>query len=75
MSAMFKLREPTVAVHIPSSETSTIFTVPRGAVIKLMGEPEKSGLVEAVWNGRRIAVFLRDIESRGEAIQVASAGR
>jgi|HubBroStandDraft_4_1064222.scaffolds.fasta_scaffold1452929_1 hypothetical protein len=74
MSAMFKLREPTVAVHIPSSESLTIFTVPRGA-IKPMGEPEKSGLVEAVWNGRRIAVFLQDIESRGAAIQVASAGR
>ena len=73
MPALVKLREAIVAVHTPSSESLTIFTVPRGAVIKVMGEPEKSGLVEAVWDGRRIAVFIQDIQSRGESIQVASA--
>jgi hypothetical protein len=71
---MFKLREAIVAVHTPTSESLTIFTVPRGAVIKVMGEPQKSGLVEAVWNGRRIAVFIQDIQSRGESIQAASTG-
>jgi hypothetical protein len=74
MPAMFKLREAIVAVHTASSESLTIFTVPRGAVIKVMGEPQKSGLVEAVWNGRRFGVFIQDIESRGESIQVASTG-
>ena len=74
MPAMFRLREAIVAVHTASSESLTIFTVPRGAVIKVMGEPQKSGLVDVLWNGRRIAVFLQDIESRGEVIEVASAG-
>ena len=74
MPAMFKLREAIVAVHTPTSESLTIFTVPRGAVIKVMGEPQKSGLVEAIWNGRRIAVFIQDIRSRGESVEVASAG-
>jgi hypothetical protein len=74
MLGMFKLREAIVAVHTPTSESLTIFTVPRGAVIKVMGEPQKSGLVEAVWNGRRIAVFIQDIESRGESVEVASTG-
>jgi hypothetical protein len=74
MPAMFKLREAIVAVRTPSSESLTIFTVPRGAVIKVMGEPQKSGLVEAIWDGRRIAVFIQDIESRGESVEVASTG-
>jgi hypothetical protein len=74
MVAMFKLREAIVAVHTTSSASPPIFTVPRGTVIKVMGEPQKSGLVEAVWNGRRIAVFLQDIESRGEVIEVAATG-
>ena len=74
MAYMFKLREAIVAVHTASSQSLTIFTVPRGAVIQAMGEPQKSGLVEAIWNGQRIAVFIQDVRSRGESIQVASAG-
>jgi hypothetical protein len=74
MPALFKLREAIVGVHTASSDSLTIFTVPRGAVIKVMGEPQKSGLVEAVWNGQRFAVFIQDIQSRGESVEVASAG-
>ena len=72
MAGMFKLREPIVAVRTPSSESLTIFTVPRGAIIKVMGEPQKSGLVEAVWDERRIAVFIQDVQSRGESVEAAS---
>jgi hypothetical protein len=74
MAEMFKLREAIVAVHTASSASLTIFTVPSGAVIKVMGEPQKSGLVEAVWNGQRFAVFIQDIRSRGESVEVASTG-
>jgi hypothetical protein len=74
MVAIFRLREAIVAVHWSSTESLTIITVPRGAVIKLIGQPDKSGLVEAVWKGRRIGVFIQDIKTRGESIQVASAG-
>ena len=73
MVANFRIREAIVAVH-SSSSGLTIITVPRDAVIKLIGKPEKSGLVEAIWNESRIGVFLQDINSRGESIQVASAG-
>jgi hypothetical protein len=74
MAALFRLREAIVAVHWSTSESLTIITVPRSAVLKLIGQPEKSGLVEAVWKGRRIGVFIQDIKSRAESIQVASAG-
>ena len=72
MPVLFKLREAIVAVHNASLDSLTIFTVPRGAVIKVMCEPQKSGLVEVVWEERRIAVFIQDVQSRGEPIQVAS---
>jgi hypothetical protein len=74
MPAMFRLREAIVALLPTSEESLTILTVPHGAVLKLLGEPQKSGLVDVLWNGRHIAVFLQDIESRGEVIEVASAG-
>jgi hypothetical protein len=72
MRAMFRLREAIIA--IPSlPESLTIITVPRGAVLEVVGEPQKSGLVEALWEGRQIAVFTRDIETRGDSIKAATA--
>ena len=73
MHTRFRLREAIIAV--PSLRQSlTIITVPHGAVLEVVGEPQKSGLVEALWEGRQIAVFMRDIETRGDAIKVATAG-
>ncbi len=72
MRTRFRLREAIIAV--PSLRDSlTIITVPHGAVLEVVGEPQKSGLVEVLWEGRQIAVFMCDIESRGELIQVAKA--
>ena len=67
MHARFRLREAIIAV--PSLRDSlTIITVPHGTVLEVVGEPQKSGLVEALWEGRHIAVFTRDIETRGELV-------
>jgi hypothetical protein len=71
---MFKLREAIVAVPASSEQSLTIFTVPSGTVIEIVGEPQKSGLVEVLWDGAHIEVFMRDIESRGDSIKVAKAG-
>jgi hypothetical protein len=73
MCAIVRLREAIIAV--PSLRQSlTIITVPHGAVLEVVGEPQKSGLVEVLWEGRPIAVFIRDIESRGELVAVAKMG-
>jgi len=73
MRAMVRLREAIIA--IPSLPQSLmIVTVPHGAVVEVVGEPQKSGLVEVLWEGRPIAVFIRDIESRGELVAVAKTG-
>jgi hypothetical protein len=73
MRARFRLREAIIA--IPSLRQSlTIITVPRGVVLEVVGEPQKSGLVEVLWEGRQIAAFIRDIESRGELVAVAKTG-
>ena len=70
MCAIVRLREAIVAV--PSLRQSlTIITVPHGAVLEVVGEPQKSGLVEVLWERQRIAVFVRDIETRGEVVEVA----
>jgi hypothetical protein len=43
-------------------------TVPEGAMLELAGEPQQSGLIDVCFEGRVVAMFLRDIEDRGERI-------
>jgi hypothetical protein len=43
-------------------------TVPVGAMLKLAGEPQQSGLVDVLYDGRVVAMFLRDIEDRAKRI-------
>lgn len=72
MRGMFRIREAIIA--IPSlRESLTIITVPSGVVLEVVGDTQKSGLAEALWEGRHIAVFIKDIESRCDPIKVARA--
>jgi hypothetical protein len=48
-------------------------TVPAGAVVRLAGEPQQSGLVDVIFDGRVVAMFFRDIEARGERIAAEAA--
>ena len=43
-------------------------TVPAGALLTLAGEPQQSGLVDVLFEGRVVAMFLRDLQDRGERI-------
>jgi hypothetical protein len=73
MRGMFRIREAIIA--IPSlRESLTIITVPSGVVLEVVGDAQKSGLVEVLWEGRHIAVFIKDIESRCDLVKVAKAG-
>jgi hypothetical protein len=73
MRGKFRIREAIIA--IPSlRESLTIITVPSGVVFEVVGDAQKSGLVEVLWEGRHIAVFIKDIEARCELIKVAKAG-
>jgi len=74
MHGLFRLREAIIALHPKPEERLSIITVPHDAVLEVVGEPQNSGLVEVLWEGRPIAVFIRDIESRGELIKVVKTG-
>jgi len=43
-------------------------TIPTGALVQHVGEPQQSGLVDVLFEGRVVAMFVRDIEDRGERI-------
>jgi hypothetical protein len=74
MGTMFRLREPIIAILPLSGQRGTLVPVPREAILEIAGEPQKSGLVDLLWEGKRIAAFLQDLESRGEPINICKAG-
>jgi hypothetical protein len=41
-----------------------VTTLPIGAELKVM-HPFRSGMVEVLWEGRRVAVFVQDIVTNG----------
>ena len=65
----YQLQSPTMAVERGGSNGRMQFvTVPAGAMLELIGEPQQSGLIDVHFEGRVVAMFLRDIEERGKRI-------
>jgi hypothetical protein len=75
MATMVRLQEPIIAIHPLLEGSQTLTAIPRYAVLEVVGEPQKSGLVEALWEGQHITVFMRDLESRGELVEVVTTGQ
>jgi hypothetical protein len=65
----YQLKSPTMAVERGGSNGRMQFvTVPAGAKLELVGQPQQSGLIDVHFKSRVVAMFLRDIEERGERI-------
>ena len=65
----YQLKSPTMAVERGGSNGRMQFvTVPEGTMLELVGEPQQSGLIDVCFEGRVVAMFLRDVEDRGEKI-------
>ena len=65
----YRLKSPTMAVERGGSNGRMQFvTVPSGTMLEVVGEPQQSGLVDVRFDGRVVAMFLRDIEDRAEKI-------
>lgn len=45
-------------------------TLETGATVLVVGQPQKSGLVDVSYEGEIIAMFLRDLQDRAELIGV-----
>jgi hypothetical protein len=45
-----------------------LVTIPAGSIVQLVGDAQQSGLVDIRFDGRILAMFLRDLEDRGSKI-------
>lgn len=70
----YRLSSPTMAVESGGIDgRMSIVTVPKGAVIEVVGSVQQSGLVDVRFEDRVVAMFLLDVEQRGEKVRQASA--
>jgi hypothetical protein len=70
----YRLHSPTMAVEPEAGGDGRMHfvTIPAGALLKVVGDAQQSGLVDVLFEGRVVAMFLRDIEDRGERILARS---
>ena len=69
MIQQYRLTCTTMAVEQRGSDGRMQFSViPLGALLQIAGEAQQSGLVDVLYEGRVVAMFLRDIQDKGERI-------
>lgn len=68
MTVEYRLNSPTMAIEPEGGSDGRMHFViiPAGALLTLAGEPQQSGLVDVLFEGRVVAMFLRDLQERGE---------
>ncbi len=58
----YRVMTPMIAVELGQR----LLFIPAEAMITITGEVRGNGLVEVLYDGRRVMAFLRDIQSRAE---------
>src|SRR5437763_1747903 len=72
--SQYQMNSPTMAVESGGSNgRMQLVTVHKGALIEVAGEPQASGLVDVIYDGRVVAMFEQDIEDRGERVLAESS--
>ncbi len=64
----FRLRTPTIGVD-KTGESKIAVTIPAGVTIEIVrGTSPNDSMVDVVWNGRTMVMFIQDIQERGEEV-------
>jgi len=70
----FTLRKETLALQVAEGKRTAVH-IPSGATIKVVSGPKNDdGIVDVLWEGRTIAMFLVDVEARGTEVTDRSLG-
>jgi len=70
----FRLNKETIAVD-SSKGTKTAIQIPQDAIIQIVNGPTQadSRMVEVLWDGHPLIMFVEDIQQRGEDVTGKSA--
>jgi hypothetical protein len=71
----FAIAEATIALEAINSTRTVIITVPQGAIIEVAADTsgQGSGIVDVLWEGRALAMFAVDVETRGTEVAQATS--
>jgi hypothetical protein len=69
MSARYRINDSTIAMF--QEEAGYVArTIASGAVVDVCNDAiDSDGLVDVIWNGRRVMMFTQDLRSRAEIIE------
>jgi hypothetical protein len=63
----YHIKSPTVALFIKDDGLLGIRMVSAGAIVTVDGSgPEDDKLIDVIWDGRKVMMFTRDLQSRAE---------
>ncbi|MCU1334467.1 MAG: hypothetical protein JWO19_48 [Bryobacterales bacterium] len=69
----FKLERATLAVEVIDGRRTAV-TIPAGAIVKVAAGPVNGdGIMNVLWEGRKLAMFAVDVNVRGTEITDHSA--
>ena len=69
----FRLKAETVGIESLNGNRRIAVQIPAGSVVKIEAGPSPfdKSMVVVQWAGRELAMFLEDLETRGELVSVA----
>jgi hypothetical protein len=65
---MYRVQHPIVSSHITPGGTATIVPIPIGGMLEVGEEPGRVGLIQVIWNGKRVRIFAMDLFDCAEPV-------
>jgi hypothetical protein len=66
---IYRAKEPLLAVRDDVPKPNGFITISPGSIISTRGEVQQSGFVDVLYDGRVVAVFMRDIQARTDRVE------
>ncbi len=64
----YRVQHPIVSSQRGAAGITTIMQIPIGGVVELRDEPQRAGLIEVVWDGKRLRIFAMDLFDYAEYV-------
>jgi hypothetical protein len=67
---LFRLKYPVLAVESEEGKELAV-SLPKGALLRVMGKSRHAKMVEVAWLGRHLSIFEIDLRERGDETSIA----
>ena len=67
----YRVREPFRAIRHGPRNAFSYITISPGSVITVKAETQEVGLVDVLYEGKIVTVFVRDLDARADLIEAA----